>query len=455
MLRIAVAQTPGTRLEDWPRTLELAEELIARAAARAAGLVVFPECLWPAYYLGSVADYFKARQAGLPSDRWFLTQLRAQARAGRIGVCAGYVAERGGRLFNAACLISEAGELLGSYDKCFLWDFDHEFYAPGQALEPIASPWGPVGLLICADARLPEIAATLAARGARLFLQPTAWVNCGTAEKPWNPQPEFLVPERAREFGVPIAAASKCGSEGPASFVGSSLICSATGMVLARCGSRPNELLVADVEPRHPCPPQLTDRQRERLLGHRPPLPPAADVPPLVVALAHAECDPASIPADRPPNTPTLFVRPTERPARRPTRPTRGPDWLLLTGPAEGIQTLAKVRLVAVGDEDADCFAPLRAAALDGVHLAVVFGEGVTERTLRSRAAENRIFLIHASSTGLTAYDPRGEAVGEIAPDEKADAHKHLRLELAQAADKLFAPRTDPFSQRRPELYAF
>jgi len=48
MPRIAVAQTPGARLDQWPETLELLAELVRRAAAQRAALLVLPECAWPA-----------------------------------------------------------------------------------------------------------------------------------------------------------------------------------------------------------------------------------------------------------------------------------------------------------------------------------------------------------------------------------------------------------------------
>ena len=110
---------------------------------------------------------------------------------------------------------------------------------------------------------LPEVPATLAARGARLLLQPTAWVNVGTPDRLWNPQPDYLIAERAREFGIPVASCSKWGVEGATTFVGSSLICDAGGNVLAQCGTKETNVVVADVTPMEPQRPQATPQERE------------------------------------------------------------------------------------------------------------------------------------------------------------------------------------------------
>jgi predicted amidohydrolase len=466
MLRIAVAQTPGSRLDRWPQTLEVVEDLIEQAASRNADLVLLPECVWPAYFIGSTDAYFAARQRGMPSDRWFVAQLVAWARAHRISICAGYVAEEGRRLFNAASLIGESGELLGTYRKCFLWDFDHEFFEAGDALTPIETRWGPLGIIICADARMPEIAGTLAARGIRLILQPTAWVNCGLPDQLWNPQPELLLPERAREIGVPTASASKWGVEGAATFVGSSVICDAAGRIVAQCGTSETKLAIAEVALGTSRPPQMTDAQRARLLSTQAAELPAADVPPLQVALLNDVMDAETAlestrqlnASSEPP--PTLLLLSSAPSAAAGADQPRGDNWLLLTRPTDVVHALGNVRVAAVRERDTYGFAPLRALAFGGIHLAVVFGDNVSARTLRSRAAENRIFLVHVIADGIRAYDPRGQPAGTARAYNPTAANGGkatdvLTLDVAQAADKEFAPRTNPFTQRRPSLYAF
>lgn len=457
VLRIAVAQTPGTRLDQWRQTRELVGDMAARAAEDRADLVLLPECVWPAYLMSSVDDYFRAREGGMPGDDAFLEQLTHLARERRIAICAGHVAERGRRLANAATLVNAAGEVLGTRHKCFLWDFDYTLFEPGNEIRPVETPWGPVGLMICADARMPEIPATLATRGARLILQPTAWVTVGPPERLWNPQPALLLPERAREFSLPTASASKWGAEGNTTFVGSSLICSADGEVVAQCGTSETNLAVGDVSLQTPRHPQPTPVQRARLLSTQPAVPVSASVPRLsVTSLQSSSQIDAALGALRSADMlPALLA--VDAPG---VAPAAGDDWLLLGGPTDGIRNLGAARIAAVDDRDANGFAAIRALALDGVHLVVVFGPSASVRTLRSRAAENRIFIVQVTASGISAYNPGGGEPSTPSPccetpRKTPPRVAALTLDLARSADKEFAPRTDPFAARRPECYEF
>jgi predicted amidohydrolase len=463
MLRVAAAQTPGTQLEDWRETLHVIRVMVERAAAENANVVLLPECVWPAYFLSSTDDYFRAREAGMPGHGAFLEQLAALARQHRLSVCAGYVAEDGGRLYNAASLVSATGDLLGAHHKCFLWDFDHDLFDPGDSITPVNTPWGPVGLMICADARMPEISATLAARGARLILQPTAWVNCGTAGELWNPQPELFIPERAREFGVPIASASKWGVEGDTTFVGSSVICDGAGNTAAHCGTSETRLIVADVGLGSPRTPRLTTEQRKRLRARGAPTLPQTRVGRLRVALLEERAERVEAfgsSREHSPKAPVLFLRCPRGPERSEGSTDRGDNWLLITSPIDEVHMLGAIRIGAVRDRDADSFAALRSLAISGVHAVAIFGEKVADRTLRCRAAENRVYLLHVTATGLRAYDPRGFPAGVLAaPDARRprpnSAATQLELDVDQSADKCFAPRTDALAARTPELYEF
>ena len=454
-IRLAVIQTPGTRLDQWPETRSLIDTLITQAAAAGADLALLPECVWPAYYIESVETYHRARASGLPGVSDFLSWLQSAARREHIAICAGYVAERDNVLSNEVVLMDASGEVLGTHAKCFLWDFDNDFFCPGNALQPVPTPWGLVGLMICADARLPEIPATLVSRGARLLLQPTAWVNVGTPSAPWNPQPTILIPDRAREFGIPIASASKWGKEGPTEFVGSSLICDSTGTVLTQCGTSDTEMIVAEVALGEPYRSNVTVAERDRLLSFEPATTPRAEVPALhVVSLSRMTRDNAS-PLDRVfihanhTHAPTLVIADHD-----PKLTADFENALLLTEPASVILESHGIRIASLTDADAERFAPLRVFAMDGIHAAVVFGKNIADRTLRARAAENRIFVINVAPDRLRAYSPLGVAIAPVSePIDGVDPGAYYRLDVSSAANKEFAPLTNPFRQRRPAMY--
>ena len=63
-------------------------------------------------------------------------------------------------------------QLTGVYHKTHLQTHDRQFDA-GQSLPVFESPWGPLGVMICADRRWPETARVLRLQGARLILCPS------------------------------------------------------------------------------------------------------------------------------------------------------------------------------------------------------------------------------------------------------------------------------------------
>lgn len=455
-MRVAVAQTPGVRLEQWRETLTLIDDLIRQAAGLRAELVVLPECAWPAYCLGSRSAYDDARAAGLPEPDTFLQHVQQAARDQRVAVCIGHIAEHAGRLYNAATLIDADGRLLGTRHKCFLWAFDHDYFQPGEQIAPVDTPWGRVGVMICADARLPEIPATLAARGAELIVQPTAWVNAGPPTDPWNPQPDFLIAARAVEFGVPIASASKWGIEGDTAFVGGSLICDAAGHVLAQCGQAETAVIAADIAPARALRPVVTAPERATLLTASQLQPPRRHVGPLEVVLCPAGKD-ASGNSPRIQSSdahPRLVIQPNSAGDLEHTPSCADDRVTFLTGPTPEVLDFAGVRIGAIAAIDAVRFAPLRCVALRGVHLVVVFGADAPLGVLRTRACENRIWLLQMDNQGWRAVAPTGDLFARSAsPPWQRPAV--VLLDPAAAASKLVAPHTDVLVDRRPQQYEF
>ena len=145
--------------------------------------------------------------------------------------------------------------------------------------------------------------------------------------------------------------------------------------------------------------------------------------------------------------------------------PDKDPNRLLATiatlaGPRRGVFLLRGICVGAVSDEDARGFAPIRALALRGTHVVVVFGDEADSVALRARAAENRVFVIAAGSAGATLYDPGGKVLASCSWSWTTDKNGPngpltVLLDTAQAARKLVAPRTDTLAGRNPSQYAF
>ena len=223
--------------ECWPGLLAR----IAAAAEAGARLVVVPEGTVPAYVIGTE-----------PVDTRLLERaaedvIAVSARTGATIVYGGARAHEGG-LANSAYVVTPAG-IAGFADKCFLWHFDRRWFTEGDTLAPVTTPAGRLGVFICADGRLPTIPAALAAAGAEILVVPTAWVTSGRdPQARENIQADLMIPVRARENGLPIVAANKCGVEGRSvAYCGKSQIVAADGTVLMLAPQDSETTITADV----------------------------------------------------------------------------------------------------------------------------------------------------------------------------------------------------------------
>jgi len=210
--------------ERWPHILAQ----IAAAADRGAELIVVPEGTVPAYVIGN------ERIDPRVLDSAAQDVIAVAARSGATIVYGGARYE-GERLANSAYVVTASG-ITGTADKCFLWHFDRRWFHAGEALEPIDTPAGRLGVFVCADGRIPTIASTLVDRGAQILVLPTAWVSSGRDPAALeNIQADLMINVRARENGVPLVAANKCGVEARSvAYCGKSAVVAADGSFAAR-----------------------------------------------------------------------------------------------------------------------------------------------------------------------------------------------------------------------------
>ncbi len=216
---------------------------IRDAANAGAGLVVLPEGTLPAYVLGH--QRFEQREiAGA------LATCAQLARELRIVLVVGAARAQGDRVYNSAIVFDADGTVAGSADKHFLWHFDRQWFARGEQLQPIRTSAGVLGVLICADGRIPTIARALVDRGAEMLVMPTAWVTSGRDPANLeNVQADLLARVRARENGVPFVAANKCGVElHCVAYCGKSQIVTADGTIAAIASETQPAIISAGLE---------------------------------------------------------------------------------------------------------------------------------------------------------------------------------------------------------------
>jgi predicted amidohydrolase len=219
-LRVGAVQMRSS--DDLAANLNVARELVARAAGEGARLVVLPECF---SYLGAPGD---DRTKKLATAETFersgpvLDCLREAATRGGVWVVGGGTAEvvpgDAGRTYNTAVVVSPDGAVAARYRKIHLFDVDipggavlkeSDATAPGSELVVVEiGAGGPkVGLSICYDVRFPELYRALVKdRGAEVLLVPAAF-TAHTGAAHW----ELLLRARAVEDQAYVVAAAQWG----------------------------------------------------------------------------------------------------------------------------------------------------------------------------------------------------------------------------------------------------
>jgi predicted amidohydrolase len=231
---------------DRTANLERAGELVARAAADGASLVVLPELF------ASLGSGRTMRDAAEERDGPTLAWSTARAREHGVWLAAGSFVERDGeRLYNTAPVLSPDGEPVAFYRKVHLFDVEvegagtHEsdVFSAGDTAVTAAASAVTLGLTTCYDLRFPELYRRLALAGAHVVTLPSAF-TAATGVPHWEP----LVRARAIENQVFVVAPDQCGTspDGIARH-GHSLIVGPWGDVLAR-GSDDEGVVVADLD---------------------------------------------------------------------------------------------------------------------------------------------------------------------------------------------------------------
>ena len=238
--RAAAVQTLA-RLGDVQHNLEIVTGYVREAALQGAHLVVFPECMNSGYLFDSAAH---ARELAEPLDGPYVRGLAGLCREHGLFLASGMTEwdPRRQRIFNSGVLLDRTGDVILHYHKQFLATHDQNWFAFGANGCPVVeTELGRLGLMICFDGRIPEIARCLALQGAEVILDMANFFAMDQAE--------MFVPARAYENGVWIVAATKAGTERSIYYPGGSMIVDPAGRVRARQPYDTHGLIVQDVTP--------------------------------------------------------------------------------------------------------------------------------------------------------------------------------------------------------------
>jgi predicted amidohydrolase len=186
------------------RNRKLLLEFADRAASTGAQIILAPE-LAASGYLTESRPTVSAFVEPLLGPTY--TVLADVARRYGVYVCAGFAEKdpQTGICYNSAFAIGPTGEIVAHHRKVLS---ERRWASPGAVLEQsrFDSPWGRIGLLICADTYCGLLPRTHALRQADLLLVLANWPDCGL-------DPRELWRARALENGIGVVACNRTGAE--------------------------------------------------------------------------------------------------------------------------------------------------------------------------------------------------------------------------------------------------
>ncbi len=210
--------------------MSVALGMVDDAASRGVELLVLPE-LWSCGYDPETLAR-DARADAEARDGPRSARLAAAARRREMWLAAGTVPELGddGLVYDTALVFNPRGELAAWHRKAHLYPptLEPSIFTPGDRLTTFDDPaLGRVGLVVCFDGDFPEVARTLALRGARLVLAPAAYEVEGA--NAWD----LLYPAVALTNSQWWVQANQAGSHSTSTLLGASRIVAPTGTVVA------------------------------------------------------------------------------------------------------------------------------------------------------------------------------------------------------------------------------
>ncbi|HLZ52952.1 MAG TPA: carbon-nitrogen hydrolase [Verrucomicrobiae bacterium] len=253
LLQTACSADPGANLQ---KTLALAE----RAARRGAQIICTQE-LFRSQYFCQREDHKNFRLAeaipGPSTDAFGKFAKKHNA----VVIVSLFEKRAAGVYHNTAAVIDADGSLLGIYRKMHIPDdplyYEKFYFTPGDlGFKAWRTKYAKIGVLVCWDQWYPEAARLTALQGAQILFYPTAigW-HPGEKKKYGESQHhawETIQRSHAIANGCYVAVPNRIGHEKLAGrgieFWGQSFVAGTSGEMLARAGSRKEEVLIVPVD---------------------------------------------------------------------------------------------------------------------------------------------------------------------------------------------------------------
>ena len=245
-MRIAMCQIiclDGDRAGNFVRI----ENALAEAKSAQTDIACFPETA----ILGWVNPEAHNKAYPIPGeDTKRLSELAVKYQ---IHICIGLAEKSQDDLFDSAVLMDDRGTIFLKHRKInLLSELMTPPYTPGTEIKTVDTPFGRIGLLICADTFQEEILIRMADQNPDLLLIPYGWA---AEESSWPEHGKVLekvVIDAARKTGAAVVGTDLVGiiSHGPWTgrvYGGQSIAVDSRGNVLAKGKDRERDIIVASL----------------------------------------------------------------------------------------------------------------------------------------------------------------------------------------------------------------
>jgi len=118
------------------------------------------------------------RNYWMPLQNKYTEYFSNLAREYSMYIVMGTISEISGeKIYNTSILLGEGGDIVGVYRKNWLWA-NEKTYAKASNKKPVFDTrFGKVGINICWDLAFPQVARTMALKGAKIIFTPSFWTK--------------------------------------------------------------------------------------------------------------------------------------------------------------------------------------------------------------------------------------------------------------------------------------
>lgn len=241
---------------DRKANLAHARELIDEAASQKAEVILLPEAM----DLGWTDPSALTDAQPIPEGQTCQV-LIGLAKKHQVFICSGLIEQAGDKVYNSAIIINPKGKIILTHRKINELDIGHPYYALGEKLNVCSTPFGTIGLLICADANTENqvLTRSLAYMGADVILSPSSWAvppDHDNTKDPYGSTWENAYMPVAKDFAVWIASSSNVGkmTAGPWKTwngIGCSMVVNHKGELVTKgpYGAEADTIIYVDIHP--------------------------------------------------------------------------------------------------------------------------------------------------------------------------------------------------------------